>query len=86
MCSRGRPRGQGRPRGLHLWQQSCLSLLWCCSLQDIYVAAAYKTAFRNGYCRYLQCLTDAICLADNRISEIVCLCCTTCDIGLNLLS
>ena len=19
MCSRGRPRGQGRPRGLHLW-------------------------------------------------------------------
>ena len=25
MCPRGRPRGQGRPRGLHLWhlQSSC---------------------------------------------------------------
>ena len=21
MCPRGRPRGQGRPRGLHLWKQ-----------------------------------------------------------------
>ena len=53
--------------------------------KDIYVAAAYKTAFGNG-CRYLQCLTDAISLADNRILENFCLCCTTCDIGLNLLS
>ena len=23
MCPRGRPRGQGRPRGLHLWKESC---------------------------------------------------------------
>ena len=37
--------------------------------KNIYVAAAYKTAFRNE-CRYLQCLTDAISLADNRILEI----------------
>ena len=25
MCSRGRPRGQGRPRGLHLWQLALLN-------------------------------------------------------------
>ena len=37
--------------------------------KDIYVAAAYKTAFRNGF-RYLQCLINAISLADNRILEI----------------
>ena len=24
MCPRGRPRGQGRPRGLHLWQAKTL--------------------------------------------------------------
>ena len=69
-----------------LYKNFSLLVQFCnlCSY-NIYVAAAYKTAFRNE-CRYLQCLTDAICLADNRISEIFCLCCTTCDIGLNLLS
>ena len=28
MCPRGRPRGQGRPRGLHLWLLTCKTLKW----------------------------------------------------------
>ena len=27
MCPRGRPRGQGRPRGLHLWSGYSMSAL-----------------------------------------------------------
>ena len=27
MCPRGRPRGQGRPRGLHLWSSLFLKFL-----------------------------------------------------------
>ena len=45
----------------------------------VVLLSAYKTAFRNR-CRYLECLPDAISLVDNCISEIFCLCCTTCDI------
>ena len=34
MCPRGRPRGQGRPRGLHLWYIQC-TFKWSSSLDLI---------------------------------------------------
>ena len=40
MCPRGRPRGQGRPRGLHLWYQRTVPV----PLQKRRTVLAYRTS------------------------------------------
>ena len=37
MCPRGRPRGQGRPRGLHLWSLPQFGAIFCRNWWDLFV-------------------------------------------------
>ena len=50
MCPRGRPRGQGRPRGLHLWVYVCLE---CCRSfsKSIRSIGSSTATFSNQQCK-----------------------------------
>ena len=52
ICPRGRPRGQGRPRGLHLWYIACLHVhFW----EPVLTSSAWILLSHNELSRFLKC-------------------------------